>query len=81
VGKDHQLIRRLRTLTFVPLTPFCFIRAGSFVSFAALIAAPAIFLILLVAYDDSKQAEKAYALALDMASKYSAKLIGNWRTG
>ncbi len=41
VGKDHALIRRLRTLTFGLLTPFYFIRAGSFVSIPALIAAPA----------------------------------------
>jgi glutathione-regulated potassium-efflux system ancillary protein KefC len=31
VGKDHSLIRRLRTLTFGLLTPFYFIRAGAFV--------------------------------------------------
>jgi glutathione-regulated potassium-efflux system ancillary protein KefC len=36
VGKDHSLVRRLRTLTFGLLTPFYFIRAGSFVSFSAL---------------------------------------------
>jgi nucleotide-binding universal stress UspA family protein len=30
---------------------------------------------LIVAYDGSKQSEKAYKLALDMASKYSAKMI------
>jgi len=29
---------------------------------------------LLVAYDGSKQSEKAYALGLDMASKYSAEM-------
>ena len=40
VGKDHLLIRRLRTLTFGLLTPFYFIRAGSFVSVPVLIAAP-----------------------------------------
>jgi len=40
VGKDHALIRRLRTLTFGFLTPFYFIRAGSFVSVPALVAAP-----------------------------------------
>ncbi len=34
VGKDHVLVRRLRTLTFGLLTPFYFIRAGSFVSVA-----------------------------------------------
>jgi len=49
IGKDHLLIRRLRTLTFGLLTPFYFIRAGSFVSVPALIAAPAIMLILFLA--------------------------------
>src|SRR5213080_428218 len=47
VGKDHALIRRLRTLTFGFLTPFYFIRAGSFVSVPALLAAPAAFLVML----------------------------------
>jgi len=46
VGKDHVLIRRLRTLTFVLFTPFYFIRAGSFVSAPALVAAPIVFLVL-----------------------------------
>jgi Kef-type K+ transport system membrane component KefB len=49
VGKDHALIRRLRTLTFGLLTPFYFIRAGSFVSVPALIAAPFSVLGLLLA--------------------------------
>jgi glutathione-regulated potassium-efflux system ancillary protein KefC len=48
VGKDHALIRRLRTLTFGLLTPFYFIRAGSFVSIPALVAAPVAFLCFLV---------------------------------
>lgn len=48
VGKDHALIRRLRTLTFGLLTPFYFIRAGSFVSIPALVAAPAAFIFFLV---------------------------------
>ena len=43
VGKDHALIRRLRTLTFGLLTPFYFIRAGSFVLIPDLIAAPVAF--------------------------------------
>lgn len=47
VGKHHALVRRLRTLTFGFLTPFYFIRAGSFVSIPVLIAAPAAFLALL----------------------------------
>jgi glutathione-regulated potassium-efflux system ancillary protein KefC len=46
VGKDHILVRRLRTLTFGLLTPFYFIRAGSFVSVPALVAAPLVFLAL-----------------------------------
>jgi Kef-type K+ transport system membrane component KefB len=48
VGKDHALVRRLRTLTFGLLTPFYFIRAGSFVSIPALIATPAAFIVFLV---------------------------------
>jgi len=47
VGKDHVLVRRLRTLTLGLLTPFYFIRAGSYVSVPALIAAPMTFVILL----------------------------------
>lgn len=47
VGKDHVLVRRLRTLTFGFLTPFYFIRAGSLVSVPALLGAPVIFLLLL----------------------------------
>jgi glutathione-regulated potassium-efflux system ancillary protein KefC len=47
VGKDHALIRRLRTLTLGLLTPFYFIRAGSFVSIPALVAAPIAFIVLL----------------------------------
>jgi glutathione-regulated potassium-efflux system ancillary protein KefC len=43
VGKDHILVRRLRTLTFGLLTPFYFIRAGSFVSVPALVASPLVF--------------------------------------
>lgn len=49
VGKDHAFIRRIRTLTLGLLTPFYFLRAGSFVSVSALVAAPSIILILFVA--------------------------------
>jgi glutathione-regulated potassium-efflux system ancillary protein KefC len=49
VGKDHELIRRLRTVTFGLLTPFYFIRAGSFVSVPALLAAPLVFVVLFFA--------------------------------
>jgi Kef-type K+ transport system membrane component KefB len=48
VGKDHALIRRLRTLTFGLLTPFYFIRAGSFVLIPDLFAAPIAFGFLLL---------------------------------
>ncbi|MGI8961854.1 MAG: cation:proton antiporter [Bryobacteraceae bacterium] len=46
VGRDHQLIRRLRTLTFGLLTPFYFIRAGSLVSVPDVVSAPLVFVIL-----------------------------------
>jgi Kef-type K+ transport system membrane component KefB len=48
VGKDHALVRRLRTLTFGLLTPFYFLRAGSLVSVPALAAAPGAFVVLLL---------------------------------
>jgi Kef-type K+ transport system membrane component KefB len=48
VGKNHALIRRLRTLTFGLLTPFYFIRAGSFVSIPDLVAAPSAFVLFLL---------------------------------
>jgi glutathione-regulated potassium-efflux system ancillary protein KefC len=48
VGKDHALIRRVRTMTLGLMTPFYFIRAGSFVSVPALMAAPVAFLVLLL---------------------------------
>ena len=56
VGTDHALVRRLRTLTFGLLTPFYFIRAGSFVSVPALIAAPLVFVALFLAKVVSKMA-------------------------
>jgi Kef-type K+ transport system membrane component KefB len=59
VGKDHALIRRLRTLTFGLLTPFYFIRAGSLVSVPALVAAPAVFLALFAAKMTGKLAPLA----------------------
>lgn len=54
VGKDHVLIRRLRTLTFGLLTPFYFIRAGSFVSIPALVSAPLVFIVFFFAKSISK---------------------------
>lgn len=46
-GGDMFWVQRLRTLTVGFLTPFYFIRAGSFVSIPALMSAPLVFLILL----------------------------------
>lgn len=54
VGRDHALVRRLRTLTFGLLTPFYFLRAGSLVSVPALAAAPLAFLALLTVKVASK---------------------------
>ncbi len=44
---DAHWIRRLRTLTVGFLTPFYFLRAGTFVSLPALVAAPLVFVALL----------------------------------
>lgn len=44
---DALWVRRLRTLTVGFLTPFYFIRAGTFVSLPALVAAPLVFVVLL----------------------------------
>src|SRR5580704_3527650 len=54
VGKDHALVRRLRAITFGLLTPFYFIRAGSFVAIPTLIAAPFAFFFMLGAKMVSK---------------------------
>jgi glutathione-regulated potassium-efflux system ancillary protein KefC len=56
VGRDHALIRRLRTLTFGLLTPFYFLRAGSLVSMPAIVAAPATLVVLFFAKMVSKMA-------------------------
>jgi Kef-type K+ transport system membrane component KefB len=67
VGKDHVLIRRLRTLTFGLLTPFYFIRAGSFVSIPAIVGAPLVCVALLL----GKMATKsAVVLPTSLALKY-----------
>jgi Kef-type K+ transport system membrane component KefB len=44
---DTLWVRRLRTLTAGFLTPFYFLRAGTFVSLPALISGPIIFILLL----------------------------------
>jgi len=76
VGKDHALVRRLRTLTFGLLTPFYFIRAGSFVSVPALVAAPGVFLAVFLAKMVTKlagvyPAVKAFRYARQEATYYT----------
>ena len=85
VGKDHALIRRLRTLTFGLLTPFYFIRAGSFISVPALIAAPAVFLILLAAKIAAKlvavyPATRAFSSAGKREGMYTTLLMSTGLT-
>ena len=48
VGRDHALIRRLRTVTFGLLTPFFFIRAGYLVSIPAVFSSFFSFILLLL---------------------------------
>jgi len=55
---DILWIRRIRTFTVGFLSPFYFIRAGTFVSLSALISAPTVFLVLL----GGKVASKIFGL-------------------
>ena len=57
-ARDGHWMRRLRTLTVGFLTPFYFLRAGTLVSLPALLAAPLIFLALLI----GKVASKIFGL-------------------
>jgi Kef-type K+ transport system membrane component KefB len=57
-ARDAHWMRRLRTLTVGFLTPFYFLRAGTLVSLPALLAAPMIFLALLM----GKVASKIFGL-------------------
>ena len=57
-ARDAHLIRRLRTLTVGFLTPFYFLRAGTLVSLPALLAAPLVFVTLLM----GKVASKIFGL-------------------
>jgi glutathione-regulated potassium-efflux system ancillary protein KefC len=84
VGKDHALVRRLRTLTFGLLTPFYFIRAGSFVSIPSLIAAPTAFLFFLLVKIATKIAgvypvTKAFA-APDREAMYTTLMMSTGLT-
>lgn len=57
-ARDAHWIRRLRTLTVGFLTPFYFLRAGTLVSLPALLAAPLVFVTLLM----GKVASKIFGL-------------------
>jgi Kef-type K+ transport system membrane component KefB len=57
-ARDAHWVRRLRTLTVGFLTPFYFLRAGTLVSLPALLAAPLLFLALLM----SKVVSKVFGL-------------------
>lgn len=57
-ARDAHWMRRLRTLTVGFLTPFYFLRAGTLVSLPALLAAPLLFLALLM----SKIVSKVFGL-------------------
>ena len=70
---EHQWLRRLRTLTTGFLTPFYFIRAGSFVSVPALVAAPAAFLLLFF----SKVLSKIFGL-YPVISRFRRQLQERW---
>ena len=62
VGRDHALIRRLRTITIGLLTPFYFIRAGYFVSIPTVITTP-IGIIILVLIEISAKIISVYPVA------------------
>ena len=62
VGRDHALIRRLRTITIGLLTPFYFIRAGYFVSIPAVVAAP-LGVIALIIVEMSTKVVSVYPIA------------------
>jgi Kef-type K+ transport system membrane component KefB len=82
VGKDHLLVRRLRTLTFGLLTPFYFIRGGSFVSIPAVLGAPMACLALLGVKVATKSAAVAPAsLRLGFPRKETAYTTMMMSTG
>jgi glutathione-regulated potassium-efflux system ancillary protein KefC len=73
LGSDHTFIRRLRTLTIGFLTPIYFLRAGSFVSLPALLAAPVAFLALF----SGKVATKIFGLH-PVVGRFRAERAERW---
>ena len=72
-ARDAHWMRRLRTLTVGFLTPFYFLRAGTLVSLPALLAAPMIFLALLM----GKVASKIFGL-FPVVSAFRAERNERW---
>lgn len=70
---DTFWIRRLRTLTVGFLTPFYFLRAGTFVSLPALVSAPSVFLLLL----GGKVASKIFGL-YPIIGRFRARRDERW---
>ncbi len=73
VTAEHAWLRRLRTLTTGLLTPFYFIRAGSFISVPALIAAPGAVLLLFL----SKVLSKIFGL-YPLISRFKQQRQERW---
>lgn len=72
-GTDIFWIKRLRTLTVGFLTPFYFLRAGSFVSVPALLSTPLVFLLLF----GSKVLTKVFGL-YPVIGKFRKKRDEKW---
>lgn len=69
VGRDHALVKRLRTITIGLLTPFYFVRAGYFVSIPAVILAP-FGVIALVAVEMATKIASVYPVARAFATPH-----------
>ncbi len=69
VGRDHALIRRLRTITIGLLTPFYFIRAGYFVSMSSIVLAP-FGLVALLAVEIATKIASVYPIARKFGSPH-----------
>lgn len=73
VGRDHALIRRLRTITIGLLTPFYFTRAGYLVSIPAVIAAP-LGVLLFLGVEMAAKAVSVYPVAKRFGSSHQESM-------
>ena len=69
VGRDHALIRRLRTISIGLLTPFYFIRAGYFVSLPSILLAP-LGVVVLLAVEIATKVVSVYPVARKFGSPH-----------